>query len=118
MAYAVNGERQRKMIYLATIVSLLPGVFGLVMDPDVMGITVFVVHAFLVYIAWRAHIAGGILLIVLAATWLGFFIYNLIPEPMKLSHILLWMAFVVCPLAGGIIFIRLGKRKREALSAE
>jgi len=109
-------EKSQKMTYLATVVSLLPGAFGLVMDPDVMGIMVFIVHALLVYIALRAHIPGGIVLIVLAAVWLGFFILNAIPGPMRFSHILLWTLLVACPLAGGIMFIRLGKRKKETPS--
>ncbi|NIO48499.1 MAG: hypothetical protein GTN73_03530 [Candidatus Aminicenantes bacterium] len=100
------------MIYLATVVSLLPGVASLVMDPDLLGIMILIVHALLVYIAWRAHIVGGIVLIVLAAAWVGLLIYNAIPEPMRFSHILLWMTFAACPLVGGIMFIRLGKRKR------
>jgi len=40
------------MIFLATVISLLPGVVSLVMDPDLLGITILIVHAFLVYIAW------------------------------------------------------------------
>jgi len=102
------------MIYLAAVVSLLPGVASLVMDPDLLGITILIVHALLVYIAWRANIIGGIVLIVLAATRLGLFIYNATLEPMRFSDILFWMIFTACPLAGGIMFIRLGKRKREA----
>ncbi len=112
-------EKSHKMIYLATVVSLLPGVASLAMDPDLLGIIILIVHALLVYIAWRAHITGGIVLIVLAATWLGLLIYNATLGPIKFSDILLWIIFAACPLAGGIMFIRLGKRKREApLSAE
>jgi len=107
------------MIYLAMVISLLPGVASLVMDPDPLGISIFIFHAFLVYIAFRLHMAGGIILIVLAAAWLGLMFYNMTPEPMSFFNIFLWMIFAACPLAGGILFIRLGKRKRKAaLSAK
>jgi hypothetical protein len=103
-----------KMIYLTMVVSLLPGVASLAVDPDLLGIIIFIVHALLVYIAWRLHIIGGIILILLAATWLGLLIYNATLGPMRFYNILLWMVFAACPLAGGILFIRLGKRKRES----
>jgi hypothetical protein len=105
-------EKSHKIVYLATVISLLPGVVSLVMDPDLLGIMILIVHALLVYIAWRAHFTGGIVLIVLAGAWLGLLIYNAILGPIKFPDILLWMIFTACPLAGGIMFIRLGKRKK------
>jgi len=105
-------EKSHKMIYLAMVLSLLPGVASLARPP--VGVIILILHALLVYIAWRAHITGGIFLIVLAATWLGFLIYYATLGPLRFSNILLWMIFAACPLAGGIMFIRLGKHKREA----
>jgi hypothetical protein len=99
------------MIILAIIISLISGVVGLIMDPDVLGISVFIIHALLVYIAWRTHIIGGILLIGLAMVWLGFFIYNVITESMNFATILLWIGFVACPSVGGLLFLQLGKKK-------
>jgi hypothetical protein len=63
------------------------------------------------YIAWRAHTAGGILLVGLAAVWLGFLIYNMTLEPMDPVRILSWLGFIACPLIGGLLFFRLGKKK-------
>jgi hypothetical protein len=101
------------MIFIAMVVSLIPGVVSLIMDPDILGISIFVIHALLVYIAMRSHIIGGILLIGLALLWLGLFIYNAIQDPMSIANILLWLGFVACPLAGGFLFFRLGKQKKE-----
>ena len=99
------------MIILAVLISLAPGVIALIMDPDLLGISIFVIHSLLVYFAWRSHFLGGILLIGLAAVWLGFFVYNATLDPMSVANIFLWLGFIACPLVGGILFVRLGKKK-------
>ena len=92
-------------------VAFIPGLVSLIMDPDILGISIFVIHALLVYIAMRSHIIGGILLIGLALLWLGLFIYNAIQDPMSIANILLWMSFVACPLVGGILFFSLAEKE-------
>jgi hypothetical protein len=103
--------REGKMIILAILISLAPGLVGLFTDPDMLGIAIFVIHALLVYVAWRSHFIGGILLIVLAALWLGLFVYNVTLGPMSVANIFQWLGFMACPLVGGILFIRLEKKK-------
>jgi hypothetical protein len=99
------------MIFFAIGISIIPGVIGLLMDPDLLGISVFVIHALLVYIACRTRIVGGILLIGLAVVWIGFLVYNMLLEPMDFTQVLLWLGFAACPLIGGLLFLFLGKKK-------
>ena len=99
------------MLVLAIMISLIPGAVALILDPDIMGISVFVIHALMVYVAWRTRIVGGILLIGLAVVWLGFLVYNMILDPLGLTQVLLWLGFAACPLIGGWLFLLLGKKK-------
>ncbi len=102
------------MRYIATILVLVPGLFALVSDPDLMGIGFLAICLFLLYMAWRNNVVGGIILIVVAAVLLGFFFKNLL-GPVGISGgalgILEWVAFVGLPAAAGILFILAGKKR-------
>jgi hypothetical protein len=52
-----------------------------------------------------------ILLIGLAAVWMGFFVYNATLDPMNAANILLWLGFIAYPLEDGILFIKLSQKK-------
>lgn len=50
--------REGKMIILAILISLAPGLVGLFTDPDMLGIAIFAILELLVYVAWRNHFLG------------------------------------------------------------
>ena len=104
------------MRYVATFLVLLPGVFGLVSDPDVLGIGVFILFVVPLYVAWRTKVVGGILLIALGALMLAFFLIELLsPAGItgRVLGILQWAAFVILPVAAGILFILAAKKRPE-----
>jgi hypothetical protein len=103
--------REGKMIILAILISLAPGLVGLIMDPDMLSIAIFAILALLVYVAWRSHFLGEILLIGLTAAWLGFFVHNATLDPMSAANTLRWLEFIAYPLAGSILFIKLSQKK-------
>ena len=50
-------------------------------------------------------------LISLAPGLVGLFVYNVTLGPMSVANIFQWLGFIACPLVGGILFIRLRKKK-------
>ncbi len=51
------------MRYIATLLALIPGLYGDVGDPDALGIGLLSAFVIPLYIAWRTKVVGGILLI-------------------------------------------------------
>ncbi len=101
--------------YCASVLALVPGIFAIVSDPDVLGIVVLLIFALPVYLAWRNNIAGGIILIAVGALMLGvFFIDRSGPAkiPRGAFDLLTWAMTVVFPAAAGILFILAGKKRR------
>jgi hypothetical protein len=101
--------------FLAAVLALIPGVFSIVSDPDALGIGLGAVFLLGLYVAWT-RIAGGIILIVIGALMLCFFFINLLsPEgiPGGVPGILTWIAFILFPIASGILFILAGRKKLQ-----
>jgi len=104
------------MRYLAAVLALIPGVFSIVSDPDALGIGLGAGFLLGLYVAWRTRIVGGIILIVTGALMLcSFFINLLSPEgiPGGVLGILTWIAFILFPIASGILFILAGRKKLQ-----
>jgi hypothetical protein len=104
------------MRFLAAVLALIPGVFSIVSDPDALGIGLGAVFLLGLYVAWRTRIVGGIILIVIGALMLLSFFINLLSPgeiPGGVLGILTWIAFILFPIASGILFIFAGRKKLQ-----
>jgi hypothetical protein len=100
------------MRYLALALGVVPGLIGFAMDPDLLGMIFLAVYLLASYTAWRTRIAGGIVLVLVGAIQLALFLINLLgPHHWGPMDILAWAAFIVSPVAGGLLFIATGKNR-------
>lgn len=104
------------MRYLAAVLALIPGVFSIVSEPDALGIGLGAGFLLGLYVAWRTRIVGGIVLIVFGALMVWPFFTNLLSPggiPGGVLGILTWIAFILFPVASGILFIFAGRKKLQ-----
>lgn len=100
------------MRYLALALGVAPGLIGFAMDPDTLGMIFLAVYLLASYTAWRTKIVGGTALILVGAIQLVLFLINLVgPHRWSPMDILAWIAFIIFPVAAGLMFISTAKKR-------
>lgn len=101
------------MRYLATALALIPAIIVMILDPDMLGISIFVLFCLACYVAWRTRTTGGIILALIGVALLIAFFANLETlSKANLSESLIWAIVVVLPIVSGTLFIIEGIKKK------